>query len=418
MKIALDSAPVRDYKEGTVKLFIHLFIILFMKKIIFENGLTFICNETNVNDKELSLTFRCGHINEPKLGLAALYEHIVQQQLAKNLGSVCGGSLTSFFLPLDDIVTGVKSLYNWTVAKKLNDKHVQQAANDIVEHTRDLAPLPLRQTKLAYKHTAYGKDNVVWNTEEYINAVSLLTTDDVKAYIAENLVGNNMVVVFSGSPMLFETAENEVRKYFGELPAGTHKEIGISYTGGFQQLAGNGTVQLAMFGWDISRFGSTAELNVLMSMLSSRLERQLSKVKAEVEVKIAGYFGLRTLRVRVSSASRKNFNECLDIVCANIKRLQTSNASERRLETSRQKAMAERLAISNEALPRSVEIAWSLLGRDVDYNNDECISQTWRVSADDVKYAAQDIFSEKLTCVLYTNLRTTRSYDALVAAMK
>lgn len=388
-----------------------------MKKIIFENGLTFICNETNRNDKELSLTFRCGHINEPKLGLAALYEHIVQQQLAKNLGSVCGGSLTSFFLPLDDIATGVKSLYNWTLAKKLNDNHVQQAADDIAEHTRDLAPLPMRQTKLAYKHTAFGKDDVVWNTEEYINAVSSLTSEDVKAYIAENLVGNNMVVVFSGSPMLFDAAEAEVKKYFGELPAGTRKEIGISYTGGFQQIAGNGTVQIAMFGWDISRFGSTAELNVLMSMLSSRLERQLSEKKAEVEVKIAGYFGLRTLRVRVSSALRKNFNECLDIVCANIKRLQTSNASERRLETSRQKAMAERLAISNEALPRSVEIAWSLLGRDVDYNNDECISQTWRVSADDVKYAAKDIFSQKLTCVLYTNVRT-KGYDALVAAMK
>jgi len=388
-----------------------------MKKIIFENGLTFICNAAKNSDEELSLTFRCGHINEPKLGLAALYEHIVQQ-LSKNLGSVCGGSITSFFLPISGNVAGsVKSLYKWCMAEKLNDEHVCSAIDDIVEHTRDLAPLPLRQTKLAYKHTAFGKSDVVWNTEEYINAVSALNAEDVKEYVSSNLVGSNMVVVFSGPSELFGTAEEEVRKYFGGLPQGARKKLNkLLYTGGYQLIDSNGTTQIAMFGWDISRFGSTAELNVLMSMLSSRLERELSRVKAEVEVKIAGYFGLRTLRIRVSSSLRKGFNLCLDIVCENIKRLRTSLASERRLETSRQKAMAERLAISNEALPRSVEIAWDLLGRDIDYNNDECISQTWRVSAEDVMYAAQEIFSQKPTCVLYTNCKT-KGYVALCEAM-
>lgn len=389
-----------------------------MKKIIFENGLTLICNETG-SSKELSLTFRCGHINEPKLGIALLYEHIVQQQLSKKLGSVCGGSMTSFFVPITgNPGNSVKNLYNWCFALKLNEKHVQAAAEDIIEHTRDLAPLPLRQAKLAYKHTAFGQNDVVWDTDEYINAVSSLTVDDVKSYIASNLVGSNMVVVFSGSTEFFDTVTEQVKKYFGELPKGTRKKLDkFLYTGGFQQISGNGATQVAMFGWDISRFGSTAELNVLMSMLSSRLERQLSAIPAEVEVKVAGYFGLRTLRIRVTCNQRKKFDECINIVCNNIKRVRTSLASDRRIETSRQRAMAERLAISNEALPCSVEIAWNLLGREIDYNNDECISSTWRVSASDVEYAAQEIFSQKLTCVLYTNGKT-RSYDDIVKAME
>ena len=73
------------------------------------------------------------------------------------------------------------------------------------------------------------------------------------------------------------------------------------------------------------------------------------------------------------------------------------------METSKQKAMVERLAISNEALPRSVEIAWALLGRGIDYDADSAIANIWDVSARDVKDAAKEIFSKKMTCVLYTN---------------
>ena len=107
----------------------------------------------------------------------------------------------------------------------------------------------------------------------------------------------------------------------------------------------------------------------MMSMLSGRLERSLAEagLVAEAVVKIAGYFGLRTLRIAVScdadSVSAENgkkrnvLQECIDVVSKNVKRLQTSIASDRRMETSRQRAMAERLGISNEALPRSVEVA-------------------------------------------------------------
>ena len=157
---------------------------------------------------------------------------------------------------------------------------------------------------------------------------------------------------------------------------------------------------------------------MLLSLLSGRMERSLGEagLAAESEVKIAGYFGLRTLRIGVSCASKSDFNKCITIVCDNVKRLQLGLASDRRMETSRQRAMTERLAISNEALPRSVEAAWALLGRNIDYDNDRAIANIWEVSASDVRYAAQDIFSKKMTCVLYTN-KPYPTEDVILKAM-
>ena len=78
-----------------------------MKKIL-NNGLTIVLKSTSENAQEVSLTFKCGHVNEPKIGIAAVYENIVKQN-ANNLMSICGGSMTSF-------VTGVKT--SITVAGK------------------------------------------------------------------------------------------------------------------------------------------------------------------------------------------------------------------------------------------------------------------------------------------------------------
>ena len=48
-----------------------------MKKIL-NNGLTIVCKDVN-KFEEVSLTFKCGHINEPLVGIAGVYEKIVTQ---------------------------------------------------------------------------------------------------------------------------------------------------------------------------------------------------------------------------------------------------------------------------------------------------------------------------------------------------
>lgn len=375
-----------------------------IKKVL-ENGVTVLCSVTN--NSELSLTIKSGHINETKVGIAAVYENIVAQNANNvNLMSISGGSLTSFVTRVKSSITvALKYLYDNCVNTAVTKKALDFAVADISKHTRDMAPLPTRQTKLAYKHTAFSKNQVFWSPERYVEQLEALDVCDVKNYIMDNFVGSNVVISFAGSEKDFDTVFEVAEKYFGLLPMGERKSISLEYTGGFSCINGNGCKQLAFFGWELPAGYNTAETNVLMSMLSGRLERSLAEagLSAEAVVKIAGYFGLRTLRVAVSCDSKSDFGKCIDIVCKNVKRLQTSVASDRRMETSRQRAMVERLGISNEALPRSVEAAWALLGRNIDYDNDRAITNIWEVSAQDVRYAAQEIFNSKMTCVLYSN---------------
>ena len=143
-------------------------------------------------------------------------------------------------------------------------------------------------------------------------------------------------------------------------------------------------------------------------MLSARLERALAPLSVAAEIKIAGYFGYRTLRICVSCICQDNFAKAIDIVCENVRRATYDDASDRRLETSKQRAMSERLAISNEALPHSVQAAWLLLKRGIEYDNNKCIANIWRTTAEDVRDKALDIFTSEMTCVIYGNYHSTK----------
>lgn len=389
-----------------------------MKKTL-ANGVTLVGHVINESGFEVSLTFGGGHQTEQKLGLAATYENIVSRQARGELQAVYGGNITSFTTAGTNSQLGKKLNELWLacVHPTIDDYEVELATSDIVQHTYDLAGVPMRQCKLAYKHTAFGQDKVVWDTAEYMKKVSALTADDVQAYIDKALVGKNIILSFVGSEIGFAKFEKLAAKLFGNLPAGEKTPLkNYLYTGGYQEIAGNGTLNVAMFGWDVSRSGNFAETNVLMSMLSARLERALAPLSVTTEVKIAGYFGFRTLRICISCISQENFAKAIDIVCENVRRITYDDASDRRLETSKQRAMSERLAISNEALPHSVQAAWLLLKRGIEYDNNKCIANIWRTTAEDVRDKALDIFTSEMTCVIYGNYHTSK--EELLARMQ
>lgn len=390
-----------------------------MKKVVLNNGITLLCVDNNSKTGfEVSLTFKCGHQNEPKLGLAALYENIVIRQAQGGISAVYGGSITSFFTggPMNVLNKQINELWLCCSHPSIDADIVKAAIDDIVQHTVDLAAVPMRQTKLAYKHTAFSQDDVVWDTAEYIQKISALTVDDVKSYIDSCYVGRNIVIGYCGTESGFEKLVKTVDKLFGSLPAGKPTPVkNLLYTGGYQEIPGNGTTFIAMFGWDISRSSNYAETNVLMSMLSARLERALAPMSVTTEVKIAGYFGFRTLRICVSCDNRKHFNKAIDEVCYQVHRLKNEEASSRRMETSRQRAMTERLAISNEEFPRSIHAAWLFLKRGIDYDNNRCVSNIYRTDARDVRDKALDIFAEKMTCVIYG---AKASYEDILAKMQ
>lgn len=406
-----------------------------MKQIILENGTTLLMNGTTGRSFEISLVIKTGHINEPKLGLASLYEKIVvgqAQRAKKNIVPSYGGDITAFTTggPVASLKKTMLELWDACCNPHLTDLEVSDAAQDILQHTVDLAHVPERQTKLAYKHTAFAQDDVVWDTAEYIRRVSELTSDDVQTYVESNYVGKNLIVSYRGPEDSFDKFTELCKQFFGTLPAGKRTPLKkLLYTGGFEKISGDeDTMFLAAFGWDISKLSDFAETNVLMSMLSARLERQLTPLNIGCDLKIAGYYGFRTLRIlldmklpqphtdEIIAQAKESFIAGADVVCSNIKRITNECASDRRMETSRQRAMTQRLAISNEQLLPTVEAAWLHLKRGAIYNNERCLDKIWHIDAMDVRDMAEKIFAQKLTLVTYGI--DALNYGDVIAKMK
>lgn len=367
------------------------------------NGLTVVVSKyPSAHQVSVSLTVNVGHVNEPKLGLAALFEKVLMEQAA-GVQAVYGGTITTYFTGCtsEDLELSMRKLSNMVMTPYFNMELIKLKAGDIIEHTRDLAPLPKRQMKLLYKHTAFGHAKKVWNADVYVDAVDSYGVADLQEFADKYMTAKNMVIAVSG-PVAEEEVRRLVEIYFGQVPAGRkHKVQNDIYTGGCNRISASGGYRQVMLGWDVSDLSNAAEANVMMSMLSGRLERSFIGKDVDIEVKIAGYYGMRTLRISVTSHNEEDINEFTDIICANVHRLRTTLASDRRMETSRNRAMAEKLFTFSQPQDGAVEIAWQLLGRGRMYDINERINATWQVSARDVQEIAESIFSRPLTYVVY-----------------
>ena len=371
-----------------------------MKKIVLSNGLR-VVKTSNASVYSLSVTVGIGHLNEPRLGLAAVCEKVLAKQL-NDAVAIQGGTITSFSTGAypKEFEGLLKKISDVLKNPDLSQKLIDAAAEDVAQHTRDLAPLPERQWKLRYKHTAFGSSNLVWDSEAYIASVKSLKTEDLEAVVDTYYTAANMVIGVACNLPIRELREL-MEKYFGNLPTGKKQQFEkIEYTGGYAALPVIGGYKTIAIGWDVSDLSNVAEANVLMSMLSGRLERGLAGTKAVREVKIAGYYGMRTLRVSIVVGADEDINPYIDILCANIKRLRTTLASERRIETSRQRAATEKLAKFSQPQDAAVEASWQELGHKGMYDIDERINATFLVSARDVKDIAIDIFRTKPTIVV------------------
>ncbi|MBR1648275.1 MAG: insulinase family protein [Alphaproteobacteria bacterium] len=366
----------------------------------------------------MSLTVNVGHVNEPKLGIAALFEKVLLMQ-STGIQAVYGGTITSYFTGFLNRETEMtmQKMSNLVVAPHFNAELIKTAAEDIIKHTLDRAPLPKRQMKLLYKHRAFGDANKVWDTELYIKSIRSYGVTDLQEFADKYMTAKNMVLVVSGKFVVPSEVEQLAEKYFGQVAPGKRLRVDNElYTGGFASLPAFSSYRQVMMGWDVSRLEGVAEANVLMSMLINRLERSFVGTDADVEVKIAGYYGLRTLRISVKSDIGGDINSYIDIVCANIRRIRTTLASERRMETSRNQAMCEKLFTFSQQQAGSVETAWQLLGRGQMYDINERINSTWQVTAHLVREVARDIFAQPLTYVVYAN-KPFYSYEEVMAKL-
>lgn len=372
-------------------------------EISLNNGTICVVSGNKSDVVTLSATVKVGHLNEPKLGLASVYEKVLMLQ-APQVETVYGGTITSYLTggSTKDFRKKIAELAELIKNPELSTELLKAAVADIVQHTRDRNALPRRQLKLLYKHTAFS-GHIVWDEDAYIASLESITTEDLQKFHDKYCTGKNLVIGVSG--ITLSEAQPVLEKLFADLPAGrSHKAEIPEYTGGYAVMQPTHQVsfQRVMMGWDISKLSNVAEANVMMSCLSGRLERSFANmgIDSTVEVKIAGYYGCRTLRIAVDCPCSTEVNQIIDVICANIRRLKHELASERRMETSRNRAMTEKLLKFQQPEAAAVEISWQILRRGSMYNVADRINATWQVSARDVQDISRDIFNNHITCVI------------------
>ncbi len=392
-----------------------------METLVIKNGMRVALASNGASVYTVSVTVNVGHINEPKLGIAALFEKVLMLQ-APFVQAVYGGTITTFLTGCakENLKETMEKMANLVKAPELSEELLEQAKADTIERTELLAKMPARQSKLAYKHVAFSKHQLVWNTEEYIAAVKAVTVEDLKALHEKYYTGKNLVVCVAGEKPKKSDAEELAKEFFADVPEGKrYKADNELYTGGFEQIASNGDYQRVMFGWDVTNLSGVSEANVLMSALNGQLERAFASMEAKPELKIAGYFGgMRTLRISVETWQPDvNLNDIVDVVIGIVQKLKNEPLSEGALESARQWAMTEKLFKFASANDASVETAWQILGREKMYDIDERIIATWRVSARNVQEIAQDIFSTPLTYVVASDKQVV-GYDEVEENLK
>lgn len=393
-----------------------------MEKFQLSNGASVVWAGSS-KEYAVCLSINVGHVNEPKLGLANLFERTLLLQV-KGIIPVFGGTMTAYTATggdLAEVLEKVSQVFSRTV---ITEEFVERAKDAIVQQTKDAAPLTTRRAKLLYKHTAFGAD-LVRTTEEYLWSVTSCTVDEVLAFARKYYTAANMVLVIAGPKRRQHELKTLCETFFGGIDVGKKlsKFEGDLYTGGFGRIDVYDECTRLMFGWDVKHLtiSDSPAVNVMMSMFLRRLERAYAEAgirDVSVEFKIAGYYGLRTMRVMVTS--REAEPKLLTEVFINaLNRICDTEASESRLEKSRNAAMVEKLDKYEKSDNKALETAWQLIGRGDMYNISNRIMGISEVTAHDVKILSREVFRyRRPTYIVATGgAREIYSYRELLQAI-
>ena len=372
----------------------NFLILLIMEKKSFSlsNGMSVVF--VNAKDSSVCLSVNVGHVNEPRTGLANLFEKTLLMQV-KGIEPVFGGTMTAYKAYGDDFADALEKVAQVFTATVVNEEFVQKAKDEIRKSTLDSAPMIMRRMKLEYKHVAFSSDKVV-STEEYLRRIDSYSVEDVRAFANTYYTGKNAVLVIAGNRSEFDRIKAMVKDLFSAIPAGKvlEKVKGDIYTGGFGRLDCSGEIVRLMFGFDVNHLtiDDSPAANVMMTMFWRRLERALAEagIDAQVEFKIAGYYGLRTMRALiVATAEAKQLTE---IFVAAVNRICDEDATDERMERSRTAAMQEKLDKYEKADDTALEVAWQMIGRGHMYDPSDRIMNIGRVDAEAVRDIAGLVF--------------------------
>lgn len=341
------------------------------------------------------LAVHVGHINEPKKGIAALFEKVLLLQV-KGIIPVFGGTMTVFTAgneDLEEALSTVAQIFNQSL---ITDEMVALAKEAIFKQTQEATALVMRQMKLLYKHTAFGAARMMM-PDDYLAVVHSYSADDVRYFMQTYYTAANIDLVISGPRIPLADLKDAVGLYFKQLPQGVAQPrfVGNIYTGGFTRMAVAGnTLTRLMFGWDVSRLtlDDSAVMNVMMSMFWKQVEQAFAKagIDAQVEFRIAGYYGART--VRLLAAADYDAQIMADIIMAEVNHICDIPASDELMVQSRNMAVNEKLDKYEKSDDAALEKIWQMNGRSVSSDTSSRIEEIKDVDADAVQVLAQRVF--------------------------
>jgi predicted Zn-dependent peptidase len=371
------------------------------------------------------LSVNVGHVSEPSLGLASLFEKTLLLQTSSII-PFFGGTMTAYTATdnsLEMLIAKLSNVFNSTV---VNPEFVKRAQNWITEETHKNALKPVRQMKLLYKHTAFGAD-LVRPTEEFLEKLNSYTAEDVRNFANTYYTAANVVLVLAGPKASARFVRDLAEQYFGSIPSGEPQKVhyGDIYTGGFGRIDVVDDDTSVMVGWDASglKIDDSPATNVMMSMFLNALEgaylRKMPWAKVKVDFKIAGYYGIRTMRATISSPTA-NARELTDIVVSVVNHICDVPATDAVMESSRNCAMTEKLDKYEKSDDLALETAWQLIGRGSMYDTTNRIMSIHDTTADDVRNVAERVFrGSRATYIVATDAQLPDySYRELLTALK
>ena len=372
--------------------------------MILDNGMSivFACSAQNYS---VCASVNVGHVNEPKVGIAKLAENVLLSKL-KGVLLVAGGTMTAYTSSgsdLDEVLSRLSGLFSDVV---ITEEDVASAQALICNQTRSLEKVSWRHAKNNYRLCAFGADSVK-PTEVYLQAINSYTVEDVKSFINTYYTASNIVLVIAGPNENCSELQEIVAKYFGDVKKGVAlpRMRDNFYTGGAGFIDTDDNMTRLMFGWDL--YGLSVDdgpvCNVLMSMFLGRLERAYADSgypDVSVELKVAGYYGLRTMRVMVVS-HEVDAKTLTDVFVKAVNRICDTCADDYRMERSRNAAMVEKLNKYNSSDDCALEVSWQMIGRGHMYGVSDRISSIAETTADDVRdLACRILRGSRLTYIV------------------
>lgn len=415
------------YNNRTFQIFVFLYIyqnFYFMNNTFkLPNGMTvrYVDHSTGFSG---CLSVNVGHVSEPSLGLAGLFEKTLLLQTA-GIIPFFGGTMTAYTAcdtKLECVMQKLARVFNSTV---VNNEFVTRAQAWITEETRKNALKPVRQMKLLYKHTAFGAD-LVRPTEEFLRQLNSYSTEDVRQFANTYYTASNVILVIAGPRSSVSAVKTLAEKYFGGLPEGTkQKEYkGSIYTGGFGRIDVVDDDTTLMFGWDASclTIDDSPAANVMMSMFMNKLEsaylQKMPEAKVKVDFKIAGYYGIRTMRATISSPTATS-QSLTDVFVSVVNDICDTPATDAVMESSRNWAMTEKLDKYERSDNLALETAWQLIGRGSMYDTKSRITSIHTTNAEMVRDVAERVFrGSRVTYIVATDASfPAYSYREVMNAM-